>query len=115
MVFNLVNNALKFTPAGGRVQVGAARDGSQVRLWVRDSGKGLTPAELKRVFERGWQANPGSGGKGLGLYICKRIVEAHGGTIWAECIAGGGATFVVLLPAEAASVTVRQDEAAVSS
>jgi PAS domain S-box-containing protein len=115
VVFNLVNNALKFTPAGGRVQVGAARDGSQVRLWVRDSGKGLTPAELKRVFERGWQANPDSGGKGLGLYICKRIVEAHGGTIWAECIAGGGATFVVLLPGDAAEATVRHDEAAVSS
>jgi PAS domain S-box-containing protein len=115
VVFNLVNNALKFTPAGGRVQVGAARDGSQVRLWVRDSGKGLTPAELKRVFERGWQASPGSGGKGLGLYICKRIVEAHGGAIWAESIAGGGATFVVLLPGGEAEATVRQDEAAVSS
>ena len=115
VVFNLVNNALKFTPAGGRVQVGAARDDGQLRIWVRDSGKGLTSADLKRVFERGWQAEPGGAGKGLGLYICKRIVEAHGGTIWAESAPGSGATFVVVLPAGAVTTTVRQDEAVVSS
>jgi signal transduction histidine kinase len=115
VAFNLVNNALKFTPGGGQVQVGAEIDGGKVRFWVRDSGKGLGVAEQKRVFERGWQAEPGSGGKGLGLYICKRIVEAHGGSIWAESAPGTGATFIVIIPAEAVTGASRQDEAAVSS
>jgi PAS domain S-box-containing protein len=115
VAFNLVNNALKFTPGGGQVQVGAEIDGGKVRFWVRDSGKGLGVAELRRVFERGWQAEPGTGGKGLGLYICKRIVEAHGGSIWAESAPGTGATFIVIIPAEAVTGASRQDEAAVSS
>ncbi|MGZ3444281.1 MAG: ATP-binding protein [Myxococcaceae bacterium] len=109
VAFNLVNNALKFTPGGGQVQVGAELGGDRVRFWVRDSGKGLTGAELKRVFERGWQAEPGAGGKGLGLYICKRIVEAHGGNIWAESAPGTGATFIVLIPAEAVAGVSPQD------
>ncbi|MGZ6079260.1 MAG: ATP-binding protein [Myxococcaceae bacterium] len=109
VAFNLVNNALKFTPGGGQVQVGAELGGDRVRFWVRDSGKGLTGAELKRVFERGWQAEPGAGGTGLGLYICKRSVEAHGGNIWAESAPGTGATFIVLIPAEAVAGVSPQD------
>ena len=98
MVFNLVNNAVKFTPPGGRVEVCASGEGGQVRLWVQDSGRGLAPADLERVFERGWQAEPKAGGKGLGLYISRKIVEAHGGTIWVESAPGRGATFQVWLP-----------------
>jgi signal transduction histidine kinase len=100
LLFNLMNNAVKFTPPGGRVEVGAAREPPHVRLWVRDSGKGLAPDEAERVFDRGWQLDPKGGGKGLGLYITRRIVEAHGGTIWVESAPGRGATFQVLLPAE---------------
>jgi PAS domain S-box-containing protein len=100
VLFNLVNNAVKFTPAGGRVQVGADRENGQVRVWVHDSGNGLGPEELERVFERGWQADPKGGGKGLGLYISRRIVEAHGGTMWVESTLGRGATFFAVLPAE---------------
>src|SRR5262249_37136176 len=115
VVFNLVNNAVKFTPGGGRVEVGAAQDGTHVRIWVRDSGKGVGPEQLERIFERGWQEDPKAGGKGLGLYVSRRIAEAHGGVIWAEARTGGGATFVVLLPTEPVASTVRQDEVPVSS
>ena len=114
VLFNLLNNAVKFTPPGGRITVGASREEGRVSLWVRDSGKGLPPGQLDRVFERGWQADPKAGGKGLGLYISRRIVEAHGGTMWVESTPGRGATFHLVLPAEAATSASRQDEASVS-
>jgi PAS domain S-box-containing protein len=115
VVFNLVNNAVKFTPPGGRVEVGAQRDGTQVRVWVRDSGNGLGHEQLGHVFERGWQADPKAGGKGLGLYISRRIVEAHGGTMWVESTPGRGATFHMLLPSESASSANSPGEASVRS
>src|SRR5262249_13344518 len=114
VVFNLVNNAVKFTPSGGRVEVGAERAGKQVRVWVRDSGNGLRAEQLEHVFERGWQADPKAGGKGLGLYISRRIVEAHDGTMWVESTPGHGATFQVLLPSESATSASHRDEATVS-
>src|SRR5262249_7075250 len=113
-IFNLVNNALKFTPPGGRLVVGAAREADRVRVWVQDTGKGLSPSQLERVFERGWQADPKAGGKGLGLYISRRIVEAHGGTRSGESTPGQGATFHVVLPYEPAESTAPQDRASVS-
>jgi PAS domain S-box-containing protein len=114
VLFNLMNNAVKFTPPGGRIEVGACREAGQIRLWVQDSGRGLAPAELEHVFERGWQADPKAGGKGLGLYISRRIVEAHGGTMWVESTPGRGTTFQVVLPSEATETGSLQDEAAVT-
>jgi signal transduction histidine kinase len=114
VLFNLVNNAVKFAPVGGRVVVGAEHDGRQVRVWVRDSGMGLQPEEVERVFERGWQANPKAGGKGLGLYISQRIVEAHGGTVWVESTPGHGATFHVSLPVGSGARASPQDETSVA-
>lgn len=114
VLFNLMNNAVKFTPAGGRIEIGAAREDGHVRVWVQDSGKGLDPDHLERVFERGWQEDPKAGGKGLGLYISRRIVEAHGGTMWVESTMGHGATFHVVLPAAPAAAAPRQDQASVS-
>ena len=109
--FNLVNNAVKFTPAGGKVEVGADHENGQVRVWVQDSGNGLAPEQLERVFERGWQADPKAGGRGLGLYISRRIVEAHGGTMWVESTLGRGATFFAVLPAEPVVEAQRQSDA----
>jgi len=114
VLFNLVNNAVKFTPPGGRLVVGAAREGGRVRVWVQDSGKGLGPGQLERVFERGWQADPKAGGKGLGLYISRRIVEAHGGSVFVESTPGHGATFHVVLPCEPEVSTVLEERATVS-
>jgi PAS domain S-box-containing protein len=98
VLVNLLGNAVKFTPAGGRVVVGAARESGSVRLWVADSGPGVPREHLGHLFQRGWQAEPRGGGRGLGLYICRLIVEAHGGSIRVDRASGGGAEFMVLLP-----------------
>jgi signal transduction histidine kinase len=96
---NLVGNALKFTPTGGTVRVGAEAAGDVVRFWVSDTGPGIDAEHLPRLFERFWQARRGDGqGLGLGLSIAKAIVDAHGGRIWAESRPGAGSTFSFTLP-----------------
>lgn len=98
---NLVHNALKFTPSGGRVTLGAEAGPDRVTLWVRDSGVGIETDELERVFERFYKADRAraSGGTGLGLAIAKHIVQAHGGTIVAASDGPGqGSTFSLSLP-----------------
>ncbi|HZJ54233.1 MAG TPA: hybrid sensor histidine kinase/response regulator [Myxococcaceae bacterium] len=99
---NLVGNALKFTPPGGVVTVGATRgtDPGCVLFSVRDTGPGISSDHLPRVFDRYFQAHSSDHrGAGLGLAICKAIVEAHGGRIWAESEPGKGATFFFTLAA----------------
>ncbi|QRN98318.1 GAF domain-containing protein [Archangium violaceum] len=96
---NLLGNAVKFTPDGGQLTVGARVHRGEVRLWVRDTGTGIRPEALPHVFERYWQAKEAeSRGTGLGLYIAKGIVEAHGGRIWAESEQDKGSTFTFTLP-----------------
>jgi signal transduction histidine kinase len=96
---NLLGNAVKFTPDGGQLTVGARVHRGEVQLWVRDTGTGIPPEALPHVFERYWQAKEAeSRGTGLGLYIAKGIVEAHGGRIWAESAQGRGSTFTFTLP-----------------
>ncbi|HEX8688431.1 MAG TPA: PAS domain-containing protein [Pyrinomonadaceae bacterium] len=104
VVWNLLSNALKFTPGGGRVQVRLRRAGPQVEIAVSDTGQGIEPGFVPHVFERFRQADMGTtrrhGGLGLGLAIVRHIVELHGGTVEAESPGGGlGATFNVRLPA----------------
>ncbi|MBI1944276.1 MAG: GAF domain-containing protein [Deltaproteobacteria bacterium] len=97
---NLVGNAIKFTPAGGSVTVGAAQREREVTFWVSDSGPGIPPEDLPRVFDRYWQASPKSKvGAGLGLAIAKDIVAAHGGRIWVESTLGQGSAFAFTVPA----------------
>jgi signal transduction histidine kinase len=97
---NLVGNAVKFAFEGGRVEVGVERAGATIRFSVADSGPGIAPGDLKRVFERFWKSDPGGKpGTGLGLHIAKSIVEAHGGQIWVQSQLGRGATFHFTLPA----------------
>jgi PAS domain S-box-containing protein len=96
---NLIGNAVKFTPAGGTVTLSASADELEATLTVKDSGSGIAAADLPRIFERNWQAPAtASKGSGLGLFIAKGIVEAHGGRIWAESTLGQGATFHFTLP-----------------
>jgi PAS domain S-box-containing protein len=100
---NLIGNSLKFTPAGGRIDVTAARDGDMVRVSVRDTGAGISREQLPHLFERYWEGTPSairSKGAGLGLPISKGIVAAHGGRIWVESEPGQGATFHFTLPVE---------------
>jgi len=104
---NLVTNALKHTPPGGKVEVGATDLGDQVRFWVEDTGEGIPSEILPRVFDKFVMgpsgSDPGAGGygTGLGLTFCKMAVEAHGGSIRVESQSGKGSTFSFTLPHEA--------------
>jgi len=97
---NLIGNAFKFTEAGGRITVGARSRDQDVLFWVADTGCGIAPENLSRIFDRFWQVVPREGrlGAGLGLAITKGIVEAHGGRIWAESTPGKGSTFFFTIP-----------------
>jgi signal transduction histidine kinase len=100
---NLISNALKFTPPGGKVVLRGDREGGAVHLSVSDSGSGIPAAMLKPIFERFWQVGEDDQrGLGLGLHIARCIVDAHGGRIWAESALGAGSTFHFTLPASAA-------------
>jgi two-component system, NtrC family, sensor histidine kinase KinB len=96
---NLIQNALRHTPAGGRVSLRAAPDDGQVRFEVADTGPGIAREHLSRLFERFFRV-PGTapGGAGLGLYICKEIAEAHGGRVGVESEPGEGSIFWFTLP-----------------
>ena len=100
---NLISNAIKFTPEGGRVDVGAVRTADGAVLEVSDTGIGLPPDELELVFERFFRSGHAVSnqipGTGLGLFIARAIAEAHGGRISASCRDGGGTTFRIELAA----------------
>ena len=97
---NLVGNALKFTPPGGRIDLSAERAPEGVRIAVADTGPGIAPENLPHVFDRFWKTQGGNRhGAGLGLAICKGIVEAHGGSIGVESRLAAGSTFAFTLPA----------------
>jgi signal transduction histidine kinase len=99
---NLITNAIKFTAAGGAVEIGARRLDGDIRFWVKDTGEGIPPDELGDLFEKYRQSTSGktsrSKGTGLGLVICKKIAEAHGGRISVESRVGEGSTFSMEIP-----------------
>jgi len=102
VLINLVDNGIKFTPAGGRVEIAASGEGRWVKVAVTDSGVGIPPAELERIFDKFHQVQRGraSGrpGSGLGLPISRQLVEMHGGSLTAQSAPGKGSTFTLLLP-----------------
>jgi signal transduction histidine kinase/ActR/RegA family two-component response regulator len=115
VVWNLLNNAVKFTPRGGSVQVHLQRVNSHVEIVVSDTGQGISPELLPMVFTRFWQAEGSKsrkqGGLGLGLALVRYLVEAHGGTATAHSEGEGkGATFVVKLPLTLATLDEREGE-----
>jgi signal transduction histidine kinase len=104
VLFNLVDNAVRFTPPGGSVTVSAAHEDDRVAVSVADTGVGIAPEHLPRLFERFYRADPArsrddGGGTGIGLAIARSIVESHGGRITAESERGRGAIFIFDLPA----------------
>ena len=105
---NLVSNALRHTPPQGQVSVSASAAGDKIHFAVADTGEGIRPEDLDRVFERFYRGDQsrygGNDELGLGLAIAKAFVQAHGGKIWAESPPGRGATFVFELPAAAAQL-----------
>lgn len=100
---HLLSNAVKFTKEGGEIEVGAAQlSGDEIKVWVRDNGSGISPQEIGGLFEIYRKPTNGSSSKlerrGIGLIICKMIVEAHGGKIWVESEEGKGSSFFFSLP-----------------
>jgi signal transduction histidine kinase len=99
---NLVDNAIKYSPHGGRIELAVEADEGYARFTVRDEGLGIPLGEQKRIFEKFYRLDPdhrrGIGGSGLGLYICRELVRTMNGRIWVESDLGKGATFAFELP-----------------
>ena len=104
-VFNLVSNALQFTPAGGIVRLAARREGNRVALIVSDTGVGVAVEDQARIFDKFERANPhaGASGAGLGLSLVKSFIDLHGGTVELQSLPGRGTTITCWLDAEAPS------------
>ena len=108
---NLVNNAIKFTPQGGSIDVKASKEGDHVLVEVRDTGVGIPDEDREKIFEKYYQVEHGEGyvgGSGLGLVICKRVVEDFGGRIWAESTLGEGSTFKFTIPYKKEGVSAKK-------
>ncbi len=105
-VFNLLANAVKFTPDGGRVTLSAEAGGDTARIGVQDTGIGIAPEDLGRIFEEFQQAGaaPGTEGTGLGLALTRRFIELHGGRIEVESTPGAGSRFTIVLPLRRSAV-----------
>jgi PAS domain S-box-containing protein len=99
---NLIDNAVKYSPPGSEIAISAEKSGNELLISVTDQGPGIPPEELTNVFERMYRIEQrlysGADGIGLGLYICQKLVESHGGRIWAESTPGKGSTFKLTLP-----------------
>ena len=99
---NLLDNAIMYSPQGGRIEVGVEAESGYARFTVRDEGLGIPLGEQKRIFEKFYRLDPdhrrGIGGSGLGLYICRELVRSMNGRIWVDSDPGKGATFSFELP-----------------
>lgn len=98
IVFNLLSNALKYTPAGGEIFVSLKDEGANLRLDVRDTGKGISQDEADKIFERFFQAKGAASGTGIGLALVKSFVELHHGEARVESEPGKGSDFIVVIP-----------------
>ena len=102
VIANLLDNAIKYSPVGTLVQVGAKTRKQHVEIIVRDRGPGIQADDIPRLFTRfgtlGHQPRPGQVGSGIGLYVCKKLVEAMNGRIWVVSQAGKGSSFHFTLP-----------------
>ena len=98
IVFNLLSNALKYTPAGGEIFVSLKDEGANLRLDVRDTGKGISQDEADKIFERFFQAKGAASGTGIGLALVKSFVELHHGEARVESELGKGSDFIVVIP-----------------
>jgi PAS domain S-box-containing protein len=113
VLVNLVENAVKYSPGGGRIELGLEAVDGEVRFRVVDQGMGIPEDEQRRIFEKFYRLDPnmiqGIGGTGLGLYICRELVERMGGRIWLESEEGKGSAFFFQLPSAAATPALPED------
>jgi signal transduction histidine kinase len=119
MLFILIENAVKYTPENGSVTLDLRASGNDVIVGVTDTGIGIAPEDLPRVFDRFWRADKvrsrEMGGTGLGLSIAKSIVEKSGGTIHVESVVGQGSRFEVRLPRSQGSLKALQQTLKIST
>ena len=117
VVFNLLSNALKYTPAGGDIFVSLKDEGEKLRLDVRDTGKGIEKEEADKIFERFFQAKGAASGTGIGLALVKSFVELHHGQVWVESELGKGSDFIVEIPREQVdkSLVIHMDDEGVDN
>ncbi|HMJ00106.1 MAG TPA: PAS domain S-box protein [Gaiellaceae bacterium] len=112
VLVNLVENAIKYSPDGGRIEVGVEPSHTEVRFHVKDEGLGIPPEEQGRIFEKFFRLDPqmtrGVGGTGLGLYICNELIDRMGGRIWIEANDEKGSTFFFELPGEEGASPARR-------
>ena len=110
VLINLLDNAVKYTPEGGKIDIRASEDEAQVTLEIQDNGVGVPKEDIHRIFERFYRVDRTRsrelGGTGLGLSIVKHIMEAHGGTVSVESEIGKGSRFILVFPKRAASVNI---------
>jgi len=100
VLINLMENASKFTPPEGRIELGGKQDGEWVQLWVQDNGSGIPFSEHDHIFEKFTRLNgpDNASGLGVGLAFCRLAVNGHGGKIWVESEVGKGSKFILTLP-----------------
>jgi signal transduction histidine kinase len=117
VLINLMENAVKFSPTGGTVTLGAAVEAAGLRLWVSDTGPGIPTTEQERIFDKFTRLNikEGPRGLGLGLAFCRLAILGHGGRIWVEAAAPTGARFVFTLPRVGAAANAGREHAASGS
>lgn len=102
VIDNLLDNAVKYSPPNTRIDVATLDLGDYIQISVSDEGKGISQEDQARLFspfERLSEGATSKPGLGLGLLVCRRLVEAHGGKIWVESVPGNGSTFIFTLPA----------------
>jgi signal transduction histidine kinase len=100
VMINLLENASKYSPQGGQVEVGAKLDGDWIQVWIQDNGPGISVADQERIFDKftRLKGKDAPGGLGVGLAFCRLAVQGHGGRIWVESSPGQGSRFVFTLP-----------------
>ena len=100
VLINLMENASKFSPAGGTIEIGARPANEWIHMWIQDNGPGIPAAELDRIFDKFTRLRGTSkpGGLGIGLAFCRLAVQGHGGRIWVESEQGQGSTFHFTFP-----------------
>lgn len=112
LLLNLIDNAIKYTPSGGRVSVGWEMAGDVVELWVKDTGVGIAQEHIPHIMDRFYRVdnarNRSEGGVGLGLAISRWIVEAHGGSLRVESVLGEGSTFTIAIPHDKSTSDIKR-------
>ncbi len=100
VLINLLENASKFSPSGGTIEIGAREENAWIHMWVKDNGPGIPVAEQERIFDKFTRLRGTSkpGGLGIGLAFCRLAVQGHGGRIWVESEPGKGAAFHFIFP-----------------